>query len=80
VDTYTVDLAAGQSVSIRLRSQDFDTILKVIDPAGEITENDDFGAETDSGVDFTASSAGPHTIEVSSFSPGIRGNYTLEIR
>ena len=70
---------AGQSITINLRSESFDTILLVRDPKGELIEsNDDDGISTNSSITVTLPESGTYTIIVTSFSPEIEGDYLLE--
>jgi hypothetical protein len=79
-DTYEVDLAPGQRLIVDLRSEDFDTFLRVLEPDGEAEENDDYGEETGhSHIEMLALNEGTYSIQVTSFSPGSSGAYVLQV-
>jgi WD40 repeat protein len=71
----------GQRVFIRLASQDFDTSLRLINPAGEVVaENDDrFGTEN-SAIAITLNQPGPYRLVVTSYEKEEVGNYRLTVQ
>ncbi len=84
-DHYTFSGAAGDSIVIDLSSSVFDTYLYLQDPAGTVIEmNDDSGGTTnsrippDAGMLFLLAN-GTYTIEVTSYSPGAAGSYSLSL-
>jgi serine/threonine-protein kinase len=81
-DNYNFEWPAARLVEITLESPTFDTVLIVQNPAGGRQENDDFapGQNTNSRLQFTTAQAGMHTVTVTSYSPGLVGGYTLNIR
>jgi hypothetical protein len=79
-DTYEVDVLPGQRLIVDLRSDEFDTFLRVLDPDGEGEENDDYGEETGhSHLEVLALKEGTYSIQVTSFSPGSSGAYVLQV-
>jgi hypothetical protein len=79
-DLYRIEAKPGQRIIVDLRSDDFDTLLRVSAPDGEIEENDDFGNETGhSHIEILAIVEGTFTIHVTSFEPESTGAYVLQI-
>jgi len=78
---HTVQLAAGQRVRISAASDDFDTVLRLfqLGKAEPIAENDDFDGSLNSRLLFTAPEPGEYRIEVSAFSSGASGAYSLVV-
>lgn len=80
-DTYTYQGRAGETISILLRSADFNTLVTVgAFEGGECTEmdaNDDGGGGTDSRLVLTLPDDGAYHIHVGSAGPGETGRYTL---
>ncbi len=66
--TYTIDLAAEQTVNITLTSDDFDAYLTLQDPSGvEVAYDDDSAGNLNSSLVYTATAAGTYTVVVSSY-------------
>ncbi len=82
VDQYTIDLTQGQMLDVVMRSDVFDTLLRVTDPNGAmVAENDDdpSGAYgTYAHVSFRAPSAGTYRVLATSYGPQMSGAYTIE--
>lgn len=80
-DTYTYQGRAGETISILLRSADFNSYVTVgAFEGGECTEmdaNDDGGGGTDSRLVLTLPDDGAYHIHVASAGPGETGRYTL---
>lgn len=76
--SYTIQVNAGQTVTIVvLGVEGFDSILRVIDPLGNIlVEVDDVGESVDPRAYFVAVTSGLYTMEVSGFE-GASGTFTL---
>jgi len=80
LDVYEVEVRAGHRIIADLRSDEFDTLLRVLDPDGEAEENDDFGYEIGhSHLEVLALKEGTYSIQATSFSPDSRGAYVLQI-
>lgn len=81
---YDIVLDAGQTVTIDLNSEEFDTYLRVNDASGtEIAFNDDvdlMNSNLNSQLEFTAPSSGTFTIVVDSFGGSPIGSYTLSVQ
>jgi hypothetical protein len=78
--TYTFEGRSGQSVTITVRSEAFDTYLRVSDPQGvELAYDDDGGGNLDSRINlFRVPADGVYTISVESYD-GNSGGFTLAI-
>jgi hypothetical protein len=80
VDMHPMTFTAGQPVSIRLESTEFDTYLIVRSPSGRQDDNDDVRPGIlNSGIDIPAAEAGEYQIGVTSYRPGETGRYTLTV-
>lgn len=85
-DRYSFTGTPGQQVAFRLTSSAFDTYLSLRNPSGTvIASNDDGGGGTNSRIPATsgvftlpAGSSGTYIIEVTSYSAGATGAYTLQ--
>jgi S1-C subfamily serine protease len=81
VDTFLVDVVAGHTVSVELRSSDFDVFLVVLAPDDSIALEVDDSA--DQGFDvverFVARSTGTYLVAVTSAFAGATGPYELRI-
>lgn len=80
VDLYEVEVRPGQRIIADLRSEEFDTLLRILDPAGVGDENDDYGLEQGhSHIEKLALTEGTYVIQVTSFQPDSTGPYLLQI-
>ena len=80
LDFHEIEVRAGQRLIVDLRSDDFDTLLRVFRPDGVGDENDDFALETNhSRIEILVLEDGVYSIQVSSFHPGSKGGYVLQI-
>lgn len=82
VDTHTLTARRGQTITIDLQSDDFDTYLSVQGGEGNqfFVENDDFmESENRSQITMTAPSDGEYQIKVTSYEAGQEGKYRLTI-
>jgi len=73
---------AGQSITVRLESSEFDTFLAIFDEQGNlIAQNDDTDAsDSNSTLALALPYTGVYRIFVNGYNPGDRGRYTLTIR
>ena len=80
-DTYPFEAEAGQTITIRLMSEAFDTYLIVIDAVGQaIGDNDDSTLlDTNSTLTLSLSEAGTYRIVVNAFDKNGQGNYQLVV-
>jgi len=79
IDSFEFEGRPGQHVTIDLRSDDFDTYLILIDPAGEQEENDDAADSTDSMIVADLTESGTYRVVVTSYDAGETGDYRLTI-
>ena len=85
IDFYSFDGTAGQAVSVSLGSSAFDTYLYLIDPDGNVLEeNDDSGGSTDSRIPMDAGvltlpATGTYYIGVNSYDASVTGAYTVSL-
>lgn len=71
---------AGETAVIQAESADFDTVLTVRDPQGNIVaENDDFGSGWNSRVELEFARTGTYTITVSAYWDDQSGAYRVTI-
>jgi hypothetical protein len=80
-DEYAVEGEKGQTVSIRMSSDEFDTYLIFLDPDADEPQidNDDFGASQNSGLDVELTTTGVFIIGATSYAAGSVGDYTLSV-
>jgi hypothetical protein len=86
-DTYTFEGRPGESVTIELGSDDFDTFLVLRAPNGAVSSNDDAECTSEicanhgstSLVESELVEAGTYTVRVTSYSAGETGAYRLRI-
>ncbi len=79
-DLEQVQLQAGQSLTVDLRSTEFDTYLTVIAPRGAVTQNDDYeGSKDHSRIELVADESGLWGMGSTSYQPGESGTYQLEV-
>jgi Tol biopolymer transport system component/heme/copper-type cytochrome/quinol oxidase subunit 2 len=77
---YAVSLTAGQTLTVNMRSNNFDTYLYLLDANGrEIAYNDDGGTDTNSLLTYTANAAGTYYIRAYSYVGNGSGNFSLDV-
>ena len=77
---HQISLRRGQRAIVSLQSSAFDTLLRVVPPAGEAMENDDIAqSDLNSRLDFTAPIDGRYRVVVTSYQPGATGAYTVQV-
>ena len=68
-DAYTFDGVAGQSMTIELKSDEFDPVLLLKGPDGEVlTSKDDYGGTLNSTIVIELPTAGTYSAVATSFS------------
>jgi uncharacterized caspase-like protein len=78
---WKLSLRRGQSVTVTMRSNAFDTYLMVVEDGGGYSRNDDDSAGgTDSRIAFTAPETGTYLVRANSVGTGSTGAYTLEVK
>ncbi len=80
-DTYTWEGKQGDSLTVTLKSEEFDTYLAVQDPEGKIiAENDDFSQkDSNSSLTITLPVDGVYRLIVNSYDSQGRGKYTITV-
>lgn len=79
-DVYTFDGEAGQSITIDLASNQFDTYLAVLSPGDEVlAENDDAEGSTNSSITLTLEESGTYTFIVNGYDSSSIGEYILTV-
>ncbi|MEM9019626.1 MAG: caspase family protein [Planctomycetota bacterium] len=78
-DRYRFEAVAGQQVTIDLKSQEFDTFLKLIAPSGKEFINDDFDGTAHSQISFIAEETGVYRLYAACYDADVTGNYTLSL-
>lgn len=80
-DFYAFTAAEGETISLELQAEDFDTLLTLITPQGEEITNDDFDGRTDmSRIDLTLRESGRYRVVASSYWADHEGDYSLQLR
>lgn len=79
-DMYVFEGTAGQTVSVAMRSQSFDTYVGLITPSGEQVDNDDWEGDTRlSRVDHVLAETGRYRVMATSYQAGEQGDYEVEV-
>ena len=78
-DEHVFEGVEGQTISARLRSDDFDTYLIFIGADGYQQDNDDFAGELNSSIDLTLGADGTQRLLATSYAPNASGEYTLTL-
>lgn len=82
-DVYVYEGRAGESITVTMRSDDFDTFLSIGHQSGdqfrEIASNDDGWEGTNAEVSVTFTEDGPYFIRANALIAGETGAYILEI-
>ncbi len=79
-DAYSFEGEAGQIMTIELQSEEFDPMLLLKGPDGEVlTSNDDYGGTLNATIVIELPQAGTYSAVASSFS-GLGGSYQIEVR
>lgn len=77
---HTLTATAGQALNISVTSDQFDTVLSLLNPDGEeIAYNDDYGGSLNSTIITTIPEDGDYTIQVRAFGGMQFGDYTLTV-
>jgi V8-like Glu-specific endopeptidase len=79
--SYPVPLKAGGTYTFDLRSNQFDTFLRLEDPDGKkVAEDDDSGGDVNARIVYRALRDGEYRVIVTSFKPGQSGRFGLSVR
>ena len=77
-DIYTLDVQAGQHLTVEMTAEDIDTYIVVRSPSGVVDGNDDFeGSSSRSRLELTAEESGTWQIYATSYQADDDGTYTL---
>lgn len=80
-NVYTLDLAAGDRVTVDMRSQDLNAYLILVAPNGEeLAQDNDSAGGTDARVVAAAPISGTYSILANSRDPGETGRYQLRVQ
>lgn len=81
-DEYTFEGTAGQSVTIRLESDDFNPYVALLDTQGQLlAENNNVSsADTNAVITMTLPITGQYRVVVNAYKPTGRGQYRLTVR
>jgi caspase domain-containing protein len=78
-EDWSINGAAGDEITVTLRSDDFDTYLMVLRD-GEIIASDDDGAGgTDSQITLVLPAQGAYVVRANSYGSGVTGAYTISM-
>jgi serine protease Do len=81
-DEYTFEGVEGQSVTIRLESEEFNPYVAILDPQGQLlAENDDVSSSDKNAViTITLPMAGQYRVVVNAYDSTGQGQYRLTVR
>ncbi len=80
-DTYTFAAEAGQAIIIEMVSEEFDTFITLLNPAGDILEqNDDYNGTPQATIVIELPETGEYTILAGSFYGQLGGNYRVSVK
>ena len=80
-DVYTFAGEAGQAVIIEMVSEDFDTFVTLLNPAGEILEqNDDYTGTPQATIVMELPETGEYTVLAGSFYGQLGGSYRVSVK
>ena len=80
-DAYTFVAEAGQAVIIEMVSEEFDTFVTLLNPAGEILEqNDDYNGTPQATIVIELPESGEYTLLAGSFYGQLGGSYQVSVK
>ncbi len=80
-DRYTFTAEAGQAVIIEMVSEEFDTFITLLNPAGEILEqNDDYNGTPQATIVMELPESGEYTLLAGSFYGQLGGTYSVSVK
>lgn len=81
-DQYQFQGRQGQRVTVTMESSEFDTYLLLIDPDGQLVDQNDDGSEssTNSQITATLPADGTYTVVANAYDSSGRGRYTITVR
>ena len=78
-DSWVLDGRAGQTLTVELESDDFDTALQLISPDGEALEENDDADGTNSRIVARLPAAGRYRVRATSYGAGEVGAYRIRV-
>jgi hypothetical protein len=80
-DFYSIELTAGESITVSMISPDFDTVVEILDEAGNLVSFNDDRAPGDynSETTFVVPAAATYTLIARAYSTGMSGSYELTV-
>lgn len=79
--TYTFKMIEGKTYQLDMKSQAFDSYLRLENPEGQqVAADDDSGGFPDARIIYLAPKTGDYTIICTTFGPGTTGKYTLFVK
>jgi hypothetical protein len=78
-DRYSFDAAPGNTYTIDLTSDEVDVWLILLDPDGNVLEQDDDGGFLGARIVFTPEEAGTYTVEATSYLQELTGSYEIRL-
>ena len=77
-DRYSVEVTAGQRITVEMRSQDADTFLVLLSPSQQQLQNDDWqDSDQHSRIEHVAEESGTWLVYATTYREGQGGDYTL---
>lgn len=76
---HALTLTGPRDVALEITDADFDTVLVVLDDAGEVVEADDDGGESTNSAMQVSLAAGTYQVRVQPWGEGAGGAYTLAV-
>lgn len=82
LDTYVIQLAGGQSITVTMTSSALDSYVEIYggNPLTRLAFNDDSGSGQNAQVTFTAPAAAAYFVSATSTTVGATGAYSLQIQ
>ena len=78
-DSWVVDGRAGQTLTVDLESDDFDTVLVLISPDGDVLEENDDAYGSNSSIVARLPTAGRYRVRATSYGAGEVGAYRISV-
>ena len=79
-DLFVFNGSAGQSITLEMNSNEFDTFLGLVFPSEEQVDNDDHEGDTSkSRIDLTLPETGRYRVMATSYEGGLTGGYTISL-
>ena len=80
MELFQVEARAGERIVLDLRSEEFDTLVRLVPPSGKAAENDDYGTDMGhSHIEFLATTSGTYAVQVTSYTDFATGSFVLQV-